>query len=192
MKNSLLLNSTLAVFILAGCSAPPATNNNANAPANTAANANAAPTATPASAASGEAKTYTHEEAGVQFTVPAGWKTDEQGEVLTITSADDNVGIMFWVPSENDFDAAVKSIEGELDKIVKNPKFNEQPEEGTINGMRYISQSGTGEIEGKNAEWDVTVLDAKKPVFVVSFFDAAAGNKHDADLTNLVKSIKKI
>lgn len=191
MKDSLLLYSLLASFILTGCSAPSATANT-SAPSDTAANANTAPTATPASADSGEATTYTHEEAGVQFTVPAGWKIDEQGEVLTIASADDNVGIMFWVPSESDFDAAVKSIEGELDKIVKNPQFNEQPEEGTINGMRYISQSGTGEIDGKNAEWDVTILDAKKPVFVVSFFDPAVGNKHDADLTNLVKSIKKI
>src|ERR1700752_2252274 len=51
---------------------------------------------------------FTHTEAGVQFRVPKGWKAKPDGEVITVSSADDGLQVVFWVPDENTFDAAVK------------------------------------------------------------------------------------
>lgn len=61
----------------------------------------------------GEEK-FTHTEAGVQFVLPKGWKAKPDGEVITVSSADDGLQVVFWVPDEDSFDAAVKALDKEI------------------------------------------------------------------------------
>jgi predicted Zn-dependent protease len=138
-----------------------------------------------------DAKNYTHKESGITFDVPAGWKAEPDGEQLTVSSPDDSVALVFWVPTESTFDAAVEALDEELAKTIKNMKADGEVKVDTHNGMRHAGQSGTGEIEGKNILWSVDMLQAKKPVIILTFAAPEQIEKHAGDYAKIVKSIRK-
>ncbi len=43
-----------------------------------------------------DSDTFTHKEAGVQFTLPKGWKAKPEGETITVSTADDGLQLVFW------------------------------------------------------------------------------------------------
>src|SRR5438105_9936808 len=110
---------------------------------------------------------FTHKDAGVQFQLPKGWKAQPDGETITASSADDAVQMVFWVPDVDTFDAAVKELDKELDKTIKNIKMDDKPTQDTHNGMSHFSQSGTGEVNGASIVWSVDILAAKKPLIIL-------------------------
>ena len=147
--------------------------------------------ASPAAAAQ-EGKTYTHEAGGITFELPAGWKAEADGDQLTVSPAGGGIGVVFWVTEENDFDAATKALGEELGKQIKSLKFDGEPKEDTHNGMEHASVSGSGQIEGKDILFSADLLQAKKPVIVLTFGVADEVHKHAEDYVKLVKSIKKV
>ena len=134
---------------------------------------------------------YTHEKSGIIFEVPSGWKTEPDGEQLSVSSDDENVVLVFWVPAEGTFDAAVEALDEELAKTIQKMKADGEVKVDTHNGMRHAGQSGTGEIEGKNILWSVDMLQAKKPVIILTFAAPEQMEKHAEDYSKLVKSIRK-
>jgi predicted Zn-dependent protease len=147
--------------------------------------------AAPAAAAQ-EAKTFTHEGAGVTFDVPAGWKAEADGEQLTVAPAGGGVSLVFWVPEEDDFDAAAKALGEELAKQIQELKFDGEPKADKHNGMDHASVSGSGKVGGKEIHFSADILEAKKTLIVLTFGTADNLEKHAAEYTQLVKSIKKI
>jgi hypothetical protein len=143
-----------------------------------------------AQASAGE--TFTHQEGGIQFTAPEGWKAEVEGEQLTVSPPGGGIGMVFWVPEGDTFEAAVEALEEELGKTIKSPNFDGEPKEGTHNGMPYASLSGTGIIEGENVAFSVDLLMAKKPVIILTFASPENLKKHEADYWGIVKSIKKV
>jgi hypothetical protein len=137
-------------------------------------------------------KIYTHQEGGITFDLPSGWKAEAEGDLLSVSSPGESVGLFFWVTKEADFDAALKALDDELSKVVKNVKTSGEPKTDTHNGMPHASLTGTGEVEGKQVSWSVDLLQAKKPVIVLTFASGADFEKHAADYGKLVKSIKKV
>src|SRR5438105_2258250 len=107
-------------------------------------------------------RVFTHKEAGVQFELPKGWRAKPDGEVITVSTADDSLQMVFWVPDEDTFDAAVKDLDKELDKTIKNIKTTDKGTADKHNGMPHYSQGGTGEVNGVTIQWSVDVLAAKK------------------------------
>ena len=87
-------------------------------------------------------ETFTHKEAGVQFQLPKGWKAKPDGEVITVSSPDDGLQLVFWVPDEDTFDAAVKDLDKELDKTIKNIKTTDKGTSDKHNGMAHFSTGG--------------------------------------------------
>jgi len=143
-----------------------------------------------ASAQGGE--TFTHQDAGVQFQLPKGWKAKPDGEVITVSSADDALQVVFWVPDENTFEAAVKELDKELGKTIKNMKPEGKPSEDTLNGMPHYGQTGTGEVNGATIVWSVDVLGAKKPLMILTFAAPNLFEKNSDAYERLLSSIKKI
>lgn len=143
--------------------------------------------ATPAQAA----RNYTHKDSGITFEVPDGWKAEPDGEQLTVSSPDDSVALVFWVPAESTFDAAVEALDEELAKTIQKMKADGEVKVDTHNGMRHAGQSGTGEIEGKSILWSVDMLQAKKPVIILTFAAPEQIEKHAGDFAKLIKSITK-
>ena len=173
LKNLLL--ATAAAFALAAAVIPAASNVNA-APA----------------AAQSEGKTFTHEEGGITFTLPAGWKAEPDGAQLTASPEEGGISISFWVTEEDDFEAASEAVGEELGKMLKNIKLDEDKKEDTHNGMPHASFTGSGQIEGRDVLFSADLLQAKKPVIILTFGVADQLQKHAAAYSQLVKSIKKV
>jgi len=142
-------------------------------------------------AASQEPEIFTHQQAGVQFQLPKGWKAKPDGEVITVSSADDAFQVVFWVPDEDTFDAAVKELDKELGKTIKNLKTAGKPTQDTHNGMAHYGENGTGVVDGATIEWSVDVLGAKKPLIILTFAAPNLIEKHANNYMKLVQSIKK-
>ena len=138
-----------------------------------------------------DARNFTHKESGITFDVPDGWKAEPDGEQLTVSSGDETVALVFWVPAESSFDAAVEALDEELAKTIQKMKADGEVKVDTHNGMRHAGQSGTGEIEGKNILWSVDMLQAKKPVIILTFAAPEQIEKHAGDYSKLIRSIKK-
>ena len=138
-----------------------------------------------------EDRIFRHKEAGIQFELPKGWKAKPDGEVITVSTADDSLQMVFWVPDEDTFDAAVKDLDKELDKTIKNIKTTDKGTSDTHNGMPHFSTGGTGDVNGTTIVWSVDVLAAKKVVIVLTFAAPGIAEKHDAETLQFINSIKK-
>jgi len=148
-------------------------------------------TANASAAQADEAQKYTHKESGITFDVPDGWKAEPDGEQLTVSSPDETVALVFWVPAGSTFDAAVEALDEELAKTIQKMKADGEVKVDTHNGMRHAGQSGTGEIEGKSVLWSVDMLQAKKPLIILTFAAPEQIEKHAGDFAKLIKSIRK-
>jgi hypothetical protein len=145
-----------------------------------------------AAAAAQAGKTFTHPDAGVQFQLPAGWKAKPDGEVITVSSADDALQVVFWVPDENSFEAAVKELDKELGKTIKNMKTEGKPSQDVLNGMPHYGETGTGDVNGATIVWSVDVLGAKKPLILLTFAAPNLFEKNADAYEKLLSSLKKI
>jgi hypothetical protein len=146
----------------------------------------------PARAVQDTTKVYKHEEAGVQFEAPKSWKAEPDGETITVTTPDNSLSIVFWVPSEDSFESALKALNKELGKTIKNIKSDGKPKEGELNGMDAFADGGTGDVGGTTIQWSVHLIKAKKPLIVLSFAAPGLWDKHADDYSTLVQSIKQI
>ena len=135
---------------------------------------------------------FTHQEAGVRFQLPKGWKAKPDGEVITASSADDALQVVFWIPDEANFDAAVKELGTELGKTIKNMKTVGKPAEDVLNDMPHYGETGTGDVDGTTIVWSVDVLGAKKPLIILTFAAPSLFEKHSSAYEQLLNSIKKI
>jgi hypothetical protein len=154
--------------------------------------ASAKPIAKPAALVTQENRVFTHKEAGVQFELPKGWKAKPDGEVITVSTADDSLQMVFWVPEEDTFEAAVKDLDTELGKTIKNIKTTDKGTSDTHNGMPHFSTGGTGQVNGVTIEWSVDVLAAKKIVIILTFAAPGVVEKHADEAVKFINSIKKI
>jgi len=141
---------------------------------------------------SGEGETFTNHEAGIQFTLPAGWTSKTEGQKIMATSPMDAVSVVLWVPEGDDFNKAVDDLTAQLDKIIKNPKITSPGKETTHNGMPAYTAGGTGEVNGDEIAWEVDVIRAKKPFFVLTFAEPKMFEMHKGDYQELLNSLKKI
>ena len=152
----------------------------------------AKPIARSTAALTQENRFFTHQEAGIQFELPKGWKAKPDGEVITVSTGDESLQMVFWVPDENTFDAAVKDLDKELSKTIKNIKTTDKGTSDKHNGMPHYSEGGTGEVDGTTIEWSVDVLAAKKVVIILTFAAPGIAEKHAAEAVQFIASIKKI
>jgi predicted Zn-dependent protease len=149
------------------------------------------PAAAPPAAAAQDAKTFTHEGAGITFELPAGWKAVPDGNQVTVSPAEGGVSLVFWVPDDEDFDAA-KSLGEELAKQIQDLKFDGEPKADKHNGMDHSSVSGSGKVGGKEIVFSADILEAKKTIIILSLGSVESIEKHAAEFSQLVKSIRKV
>jgi len=144
------------------------------------------------SSSPGGGQTFTHQEGGLQFTVPAGWKAEPQGEKMLVSSADGALAMFFWVPQGEDFDKAVSDLGTQLEKVIGNAKTTTPGHETTHNGMRAYTGGGTGEVNNQPMAWEVDILQAKKPVFIVTFASPDQFASHADEYNHVLSSIKRV
>ena len=201
MKLKLIL--TLGVIALSigfiGCTASITTGNNANAkPANattsntsTTTNTNAAANTAVAPATDGQVIKI--DEAGIQMTVPKGFKFSKDGEDTVVKSEDEGVDIRFTVPKNGDYDTVVADAAEEIDAYLDNVKVTEKGRKGTQDGMDITSLSGTAKNKGEEVSWELTIIKApKKSVLVNIYVEKSSVEKESKKVAEFFKSIKKI
>jgi predicted Zn-dependent protease len=143
-------------------------------------------------------QTFVHEEGGIEFTAPKGWKTPNDGggndEAITLNSPDEQLEITFFAPDDGDVEASAKDLVEDLGKYIKNGKVTQTKQESSINGLKTATIAGTGEDADDNdkVDWTLTIIEAKKPVFVVSVATQGTYAKNDAAYQSLVQSIRPV
>jgi hypothetical protein len=199
----LIVPIALAGMLLTGCGTTTITTtntstaSNTNKPANTnaastTANANATANAnTTATSAAGD-NVFTNQEAGVTFTVPAGWKVEPNGEQVQVSSPDDSVTIVLWVPDTDSFEEAAKAMGEQIDSQLDEVQSEGEGKESTVNGMPAYTLSGTGKYEGTPVHWAVDLIKAKKPFIALSIGESAKLQQHLDGYKKLVQSIKPV
>ena len=201
MKNIILTLGVLTLTLgFIGCGAPAANNANAK-PANTNANANKTNTnaaantaANTATAPATDGQVIKIEEAGIQVTVPKGFKFSKDGEDTIVQSEDEGIDIRFSVPKDGDYEKALGEAGTEIDDYLKDVKMDSK--EGTkrdVAGMEATSLTGTATNEGEAVAWNLTVIKApKKPVIVNIYAAKSSLEKHASETKALLESIKKL
>ena len=197
MKTNIIL--TLGLFVLTlgfiGCGAPAANTTNANAkPANAnTANANMA-AANTATAPATDGQVIKIDEAGIQMTVPKGFKFSKDGEDMIVKTEDEGVEVRFTVPKDGDYDKARVDAAKEIDTYIKDVKIEQKDKKEDVNGMEGLIYSGTGidREDGKHVDWDMTLIKTdKKPVLVISYAEEASMMKNASALSSFFMSVKK-
>lgn len=178
---------------LAACGGA-ASNTNTNKPAaNANANKPAANTNTEKTSAPVDGDTIKIDEAGIQMTVPKGFKFSKDGEDTIVKTEDEGVDIRFSVPKDGDYDKARLDAAKEIDEYIDNVKIEEKDVKKTVNGMEAYTSSGTGkDSDGKEVSWELTVLKTdKKPVLAIIYAEEPSMQKHGAALKSFFDSVKK-
>lgn len=183
MKKLLLIS--LAVVITA-CS--PATNTNTTSnttnttsttqtPVAVATETPAATTAADTGTPAGDGETVVLEAVGVSYQIPAGWKKDPNG---TITSPDGAIGVAVLETTDTDAKAVATKLDGVLGALLTDIKVTGDQTTHEVNGINSIYVQGTGKLKegGKEVEWAAEIMQAKKILALLEFFEPGAYEKH--------------
>lgn len=171
------------------------TNTNTNKPAaNTNANKPAVNTNTEKASAPADGDTIKIDEAGIQMTVPKGFKFEKDGEDTIVSTEDEGVAVRFHVPKDGDYDKARADAAKNIDEYVTDVKIEQKDKKETINGMEALVYSGTGKDkeDGKEVNWDMTLFKTdKKPVLSIIYAEKPSMEKHAAALKTFFDSVRK-
>ncbi len=205
MRNQLIITlsvaASAALFSACGGAATNNANSNAkpvNANTNTTSNVNSANTNTNAAANTAAApamdgQVIKIEEAGIQMTVPKGFKFSKDGEDTVIKSDDEGVDIRFTVPKDGNYDTAVTDAAKEIDDYLDDVKITDKGSKVDVNGMEGTAMSGTAKNKGEDLTWQLTIIKApKKPVLINIYAEKGSLEKEMKAVTEFLKSVKKI
>lgn len=138
------------------------------------------------------ATTLTHAGAQVEITVPDTWKSNQDGDVITITAPDDAMSLVFMILNPKEADKALEEVDNELEKTIGTIKWdnegNSKPEE--INGMKGEFWGGTAK-EGKfQVECYSLDTPSGKKLGVYWFDTPESEKKYEKDIETIVKGLK--
>jgi hypothetical protein len=182
---------TAAIAACGGAAGNTNTNKTANANTNKPAVSNAN---TEKAAAPADGDVVKIDEAGIQMTVPKGFKYSKDGEDTIVSTDDEGVAVRFHVPKDGDYDKARVDAAKNIDEYVTDVKIEQKDKKETVNGMEAIIYSGTGKDkeDGKEVSWDMTLLKTdKKPVLAIIYAEKPSMEKHGAALKTFFDSVKK-
>jgi ABC-type oligopeptide transport system substrate-binding subunit len=209
MKKFAILGVTALTAIISACTASVTTNtpNTANTNKPVVANTNTSNSTTPANSANSTSTNATNtatapatdgqvikiDEAGIQMTVPKGFKFSKDGEDTVVKTEDEGVEVRFTVPKDGDYDKAVSAAATELDSYLDDVKITKNGEKMTIDGMEATSIHGTAkDADKEDVEFDLTVIKApKKPVLATIYAEKASMEKEGANVQKFLQSVKK-
>jgi len=143
-----------------------------------------ADTGTPAPAGEGET-------VGVTYTIPAGWKKDANG---TITSPDGGIGVAVLETTDEDPKVVADKLDAVLGALLTDIKVTGDQTTHEVNGISSIYVQGTGKLKegGKEVEWAAELMQGKKILALLEFFEPGAYEKHQATFDAFENSFDKV
>ena len=194
MKQFILTLVIAVVAVAIAACGGATTNTNTTKPVNANTNKPAVNTNTEKAAAPADGDVVKIDEAGIQMTVPKGFKFEKDGEDTIVSTEDEGVAVRFHVPKDGDYDKARVDAAKNIDEYVTDVKIEEKDKKDTVNGMEALIYSGTGKDKenGKEVNWDLTLLKTdKKPVLAIIYAEKPSMEKHAAALKTFFDSVKK-
>lgn len=137
-----------------------------------------------------QADIHTIESIGLQYELPKGWKAEKQENGNVFLTFEDGAGNVTFVFDE-DYTAVVQGMKDGLKEKLKDLTFDGAAKENTHNGMKHISESGSGMMEGVKITWSIDVLEATKHVTLLTFGLEEVLQKHMDEYEKFVSSLKK-
>jgi hypothetical protein len=128
--------------------------------------------------------------AGLQYELPKGWKAENQENGNVFLTFEDGAANVTFVLEEN-YPGVVEGMKGGLKEKLTDMKFDGAAREDTHNGMKHISESGTGMMGGVKVTWSIDVLKATKHVTVLTFGVEEVLQKHSDEYEKFINSLKK-
>jgi predicted Zn-dependent protease len=137
-----------------------------------------------------QAKTYPHGEAKVSITIPDKWKVEVEEDTLSAKAPDETVFLAFMVLAAHDMDEALKALDQELSKVVKDVTAGDA-KEVTIHGMKGAVVEGKGKVEGQKVDLGVLILKTKAGKVLLGVGVGATGmyEKHEKEVDQIFDSI---
>jgi len=132
---------------------------------------------------------YTIKDAGLQFEIPKGWKSEVDKNV--VLSIEDGAATITFVV-EDEYKLVIAGMKEKLKEELADMKSTSASKEDTHNGMTHIGESGTGMIKGVPITWSIDVIKASKPVTVLTFGIQSILESHSEEYLKFVASIKKV
>lgn len=140
------------------------------------------------------AEVRTSKSGGVSIDIPSAWKVEIKGDLMVGASADDAVGLAFWVVDKSDVKEVLKALDKQVEKMVSKAKW-EKPVDITINGLKGIVIDGKGLIKGKQAELSVAIFGptpTKKGIVILGGVEKSKLDVHKAELKDIFASLKPV
>ncbi len=136
-----------------------------------------------------DSNVYTIKDAGLQFEIPKGWKTEVDKNV--VLSIEDGAATITFVV-EDEYKLVIAGMKEKLKEELTDMKSTSASKEDIHNGMTHISESGTGTMKGVPITWSIDVIKASKPVTVLTFGIQSILESHTEEYLKFVASFKKI
>ncbi|HEX4948945.1 MAG TPA: hypothetical protein VFZ34_19865 [Blastocatellia bacterium] len=132
------------------------------------------------------------QEAGIQYEIPAGWRTKPQKDALQITSPDGGVSIIIGLATNDNTEAMIAGLKEYLKRDYQNFKASSDLQKENINDLRAVIENGSGETSEGVMEWNIVVLmGGKRPVIAFTVAEQKAFRNSQGDYIKLVQSLKK-
>jgi hypothetical protein len=131
-------------------------------------------------------------EPEVQMDVPSWWQRVPAERGWLLATPDELLVVMVWTPQETDWQQVVGTIDRELGKVIKDLRVDTKPQAGNLNGLTAIGLSGRGKVQGTRIEWSVLLLEARRPLILLSFGERGKWRKHEQAFTGFLESIRPL
>ena len=133
------------------------------------------------------------QEAGIQYDIPAGWRTEDHTGAKQITSPDGGVSIIIGLAVNDNTEAMIVGLKDYLRQDYKNFKVASDLQKESINDLRALIENGSGETSEGLMEWNIVVLiGGKRPLIAFTVAEQKAFKTSQGDYIKLVQSIKKV
>lgn len=130
-----------------------------------------------------------HQPSGLQFELPAGWKTRTNAGQLVAEPADGKAYLSFAVIEEANIKGYVeKWAEGMKDRLT-DLQVDVNAEVNEVNGLQQIYSVGSATLEGKPIQWDLTIVKGGRKVLAVM---ALGENLDGAAVQKVYASIQRL
>ena len=184
MIKLLLITFAISGLVLGGCTSTPTpapttssntTTTNVTAATTPGESTPVAAATTPAADA-GDGETVIMEAVGLTYKIPAGWKKNPNG---ALESPDGAIGVALIEPADGEAKAVIGKLGTVLEALMTDVKVTGDETSHEVNGINSFYVQGTGKLKegGKEVEWAVEIMKAKKVLVLLEFFEPGAYEK---------------
>jgi hypothetical protein len=90
---------------------------------------------------------------GLQIWTPDTWTSEVDGDMLSVTSPDEGAVVILMVFDYQNIEMAIDEMDRELSQIIYNIRTTAFDENMVINGLKGVTEEGTGTIDGTRIDW---------------------------------------